>query len=318
MSRNAYDSTTDTLIMVAGHQPVDNVLSSLSENPVQNKVIKGELDKTYKTDDAANTTIDNTDYVPMSDANGNRKKLLWSNIVAKIKSAIGISSGSTYLRRDGTWGTPTDTNTTYTFATGDSNGQIKVTPSNSSAQNVSVKGLGSAAYIDADKSGTANTIVQRSGYGYINAGNSATENPASYTAYAVFQDSDGWYRKAIKANYLSWLGILYISSTTLASSVPSGTETNICELTIVSAGTYIINAQAGFTTDINSYTAFLIRQDSSNITKIGKDKVTNGDMFNATLVKTLSSGVVIRIRIYQASGSSKIVNNVYLSAIRIA
>nr|DAD76595.1 MAG TPA: hypothetical protein [Siphoviridae sp. ctOkv13] len=40
----------------------------------------------------------------------------------------------------------TDSNTTYTFATGDANGQIKVTPSNGSAQNISVKGLGSAAY----------------------------------------------------------------------------------------------------------------------------------------------------------------------------
>lgn len=40
----------------------------------------------------------------------------------------------------------TDTNTTYTFATGDANGQIKVTPSGGSAQNVSVKGLGSLAY----------------------------------------------------------------------------------------------------------------------------------------------------------------------------
>lgn len=39
-----------------------------------------------------------------------------------------------------------DTNTTYTFATGDSNGQIKVTPSGGTAQNVSVKGLGSNAY----------------------------------------------------------------------------------------------------------------------------------------------------------------------------
>ena len=40
----------------------------------------------------------------------------------------------------------TDNNTTYTFATGDSNGQIKITPSGGTAQNVSVKGLGSAAY----------------------------------------------------------------------------------------------------------------------------------------------------------------------------
>ena len=41
---------------------------------------------------------------------------------------------------------PKFTDTTYTFATGDSNGQIKVTPSGGTAQNVAVKGLGSAAY----------------------------------------------------------------------------------------------------------------------------------------------------------------------------
>lgn len=42
--------------------------------------------------------------------------------------------------------TITDNNTTYTFATGDNNGQIKVTPSGGTAQNVSVKGLTSAAF----------------------------------------------------------------------------------------------------------------------------------------------------------------------------
>ena len=39
-----------------------------------------------------------------------------------------------------------NTNTTYTFATGDSNGQIKVTPSSGDAYNVDVAGLGTAAY----------------------------------------------------------------------------------------------------------------------------------------------------------------------------
>jgi predicted acyltransferase (DUF342 family) len=39
-----------------------------------------------------------------------------------------------------------NTNTTYTIATGDSNGQIKVTPSPGTAYNVGVKGLGTAAY----------------------------------------------------------------------------------------------------------------------------------------------------------------------------
>ena len=38
------------------------------------------------------------------------------------------------------------TDTTYTFATGDSDGQIKVTPAGGTAQNVIVKGLGSNAY----------------------------------------------------------------------------------------------------------------------------------------------------------------------------
>lgn len=61
--------------------------------------------------------------------------------------APSTTAGTTkYLREDCTWQVPPDTNTTYTFETGDSNGQIKVTPSGGSAQNVSVKGLGTAAY----------------------------------------------------------------------------------------------------------------------------------------------------------------------------
>ena len=59
----------------------------------------------------------------------------------------------------------TDTNTTYTFATGDSNGQIKVTPSGGSTQNVSVKGLAAAAYKGVDTSvasGSTSTNVPTS------------------------------------------------------------------------------------------------------------------------------------------------------------
>lgn len=70
--------------------------------------------------------------------------------VAPQGAAVSSQSQSTkFLREDGTWAAPsytTNTNTTYTFATGDSNGQIKVTPSNGTAQNVDVKGLGTAAY----------------------------------------------------------------------------------------------------------------------------------------------------------------------------
>ena len=47
-------------------------------------------------------------------------------------------------------GNSNDTDTTYEITTGDSDGQIKVAPSNGNSYNVSVKGLGSAAYTDSD------------------------------------------------------------------------------------------------------------------------------------------------------------------------
>lgn len=64
---------------------------------------------------------------------------------ANDKVTIGITKANVTAALGYTPPT-TDNNTTYTFATGDANGQIKVTPSGGSAQNVSVKGLGSAAY----------------------------------------------------------------------------------------------------------------------------------------------------------------------------
>ena len=64
--------------------------------------------------------------------------------LSKSGSTITLtgSDGSTTSVTD----SDSDNNTTYTLATGDSNGQIKVTPSSGSAYNVSVKGLGTAAY----------------------------------------------------------------------------------------------------------------------------------------------------------------------------
>ena len=69
----------------------------------------------------------------------------------KSEAISGITrSGTTFTatRANGTTFTfsQQDNNTTYSFATGDSNGQIKVTPSGGKAQNVSVKGLGSRAF----------------------------------------------------------------------------------------------------------------------------------------------------------------------------
>ena len=108
--------------------------------------------------------------------------------VATLKSAIGTMTGATasangaiglvpapssgkqnyFLRGDGTWAFLEGT--TYTIASGDSNGQIKVTPSSGSAYNVSVKGLNTAAYRGVDTSptsGSTNLITSGGVYDLI-------------------------------------------------------------------------------------------------------------------------------------------------------
>lgn len=78
---------------------VDDELSDISTNPVQNKVIKSALDGKantsaipdvsgkYDTADTAETTLDDTDYVPFYDTSATAKrKTLWSNIKAKLKT----------------------------------------------------------------------------------------------------------------------------------------------------------------------------------------------------------------------------------------
>jgi len=89
--------------------------------------------------------------------------------------------------------------------TGDSNGQVKI-----AGTNVSVKGLGSAAYLNADESATASTVVKRNANKYVYATyyNSAinAENINSYTSYVVFKDSNHWFRCTTLANFKTWFG----------------------------------------------------------------------------------------------------------------
>lgn len=62
---------------------------------------------------------------------------------------------TSFLRGDGTWVVPTNTNTTYTFAEGTTNGAFDVTPSGGSKQSVPIHGLGSAAYTESSAYATA-------------------------------------------------------------------------------------------------------------------------------------------------------------------
>lgn len=87
-----------------------------------------------------------SDYIAKSNTAGLVKN---DGTILSSNSVSTQSQSTKFLREDGTWQAPsytTNTNTTYELSQGDSNGQIKVTPSSGSAYNVSVKGLGSDAY----------------------------------------------------------------------------------------------------------------------------------------------------------------------------
>lgn len=79
-----------------------------------------------------------------------------------------------------------NTNTTYSFASGTTNGAFTVTPSGGSAQSVAIYGLKSAAYKDAASANTASTVVLRDASGNFSAGTiTATLSGNASTASAL-------------------------------------------------------------------------------------------------------------------------------------
>jgi len=92
--------------------------------------------------------------IPLSADKADKDDL--GNIIKNAYAASLNLAGHTLklMAKDGTTVLTTitlpDNNTTYTIATGDANGQIKVTPSSGNAYNVNVKGLGSNAFNSTD------------------------------------------------------------------------------------------------------------------------------------------------------------------------
>jgi len=78
-----------------------------------------------------------------------------SGVLTNFTSAAPTSESTQFLRGDGTWVVPSDTNTTYTFTSGTTNGAFSVTPLGGSAESVSIFGLGSAAYTESSAYATA-------------------------------------------------------------------------------------------------------------------------------------------------------------------
>lgn len=166
----------------------------------------------------------------------------------------------------------TDNNTTYTIASGDSNGQIKVTPSSGSAYNVSVKGLGSAAYTASTAYATAaqgtlasNALPKSGGSvsGHIYLTGAKETSSTSNTSQVVFGTSSNNH-VAISSNTNALVINPNTSTTTnqivlyldKPSLFPSGINANLTgtasRATADGSGNNIVNTYAT-KTQLNSY-----------------------------------------------------------------
>lgn len=136
---SAATTSKDGLMSASDKTKIDGIEAGAQKNTVTG--VKGSSESSYRTGNInitkANIGLGNVDNT--ADANKNVAYAAEAGNAATVGGftvGINVPANAKF----------TDNNTTYTFATGDANGQIKVTPSGASAQNIAVKGLGSLAY----------------------------------------------------------------------------------------------------------------------------------------------------------------------------
>ena len=166
---NTEDIIFDVSANGSGYKPVQTAVSSPTASSTATAFIdtisqntNGVITATKKNLPTASTTVAGITKVGASGGAAAYKhshdtSITTSNGTNQITLAFGtkyaISAGGTsYVF---TMPANPNTNTTYKIATGDAKGQIKVTPSSGDAYNVSVKGLGSAAYTESSAYATS-------------------------------------------------------------------------------------------------------------------------------------------------------------------
>lgn len=202
-----------------------------------------------------------------------------------------------FLAGDGTWKTPTDTNTTYTFASSSTDGAFDVTPSDTgTAQTVAITGLGSAAY-------TASTDYATSGHGHSNASSSAA----------------GFMSTTDKSK-LDAVGTYYSNSG--SSSVTSGSNATLCSIQNLPAGVYVVEATCRFANNTTGRRGLRIDTSSSASAESATQHTTvvsaasGYTIVNTAAVMSFSAQSTVYARIYQNSGSSLSTSG-YMYAVRI-
>lgn len=222
-------------------------------------------------------TVDASGTAPL-DLSGNitgTKLTLTGSIATAAKDTFGVvKTNSDVTSTSGLTASPIINgivyykNTTYTIATGDENGQIKVTPSGGFAYNVLVKGLGSAAYTASSNYATAeqgtlatNALPKSGGdiSGHLYLTGAKETSSTSNTSQIVFGTSSN--------NHVA------ISSNTDALVINSNTTSTLSQIVLY------LKKQSVFPSGINSsgtITATSFSGNGASLTNLNADNLASG------------------------------------------
>ena len=228
------NATTNVSGLMSGSDKykLDNIEDGAQKNTILG--VKGSAETDYRTgyvniykDDIGLAYVDNT-----ADVN---KSVKYAKTAGDAETVNGLTV-ETAVPANAKF---TDSNTTYTFATGDANGQIKVTPSSGNAQNVSVKGLGSLAYksslnasdvgaIASTLKGAVNGVAELDSSGKVPTAQlpSYVDDVLEYTAKANFPttgETGKIYVDTTTNKTYRWSGSAYVE---ISSSLALGTTSS--------------------------------------------------------------------------------------------
>ena len=272
---------TDTTYTIATGDSNGQIKVTPSSGNAYNVSVKGLGSAAY-TDSSAYATSGHTHTGFAASSHTHATSIATSTGTNKITLAFGTkyaitAGGTSYVF---TMPANPNTNTTYTIATGDAKGQIKVTPSSGDAYNVSVKGLGSAAYTES--SAYATSGHNHSGvYKPIQAAvssPSATSTTSTTFIDTISQNTNGVIaatKKTLPTASATVAGITKVGASggaatydhTHTTSIATSTGTN--QITLAFGGKYAITAGGTsyvFTMPANPDTDVKVKQTAHTIT----------------------------------------------------